>query len=1132
MQRGIGLALLMTVTQLSAADLIVTNSGDAGTASACDGVVACSLRQAINLSNSNGTSDRIFFNIPGGGVHTLNPASALPAITQGNLNIEGNTQPGSVANSASGTSNAQLRIAINGSSAPLGTSGITVNTSGVVSLRGLSIHGFRQNGSNGGHGVNVLNGGLNLNGCWVGVQPGGAASGNQGDGVRLAGSGGKTIGTGNLANRNVISGNRNGVFVSGGVATVENNLIGLLPNGNAGGNSATGVMISGDGHTLRNNTIGANSGFGIDLADNSDHNLILGNRIGSAPSGTVARGNLLGGVRIAGGETGSFANQVGTAAEPNLIAFNLDHGISLPSGGINPAEGNTLAFNRFFDNELFIPDPQRAASGAGALAIDLGNNGVTANDVGDGDNGPNALQNFPVISVANRDTISGQISLSGSFNSSAGSYRLVFYGNRVNDPSGHGEGEFLAPETLDLTLASPLFQAFNHTISFPGIDSSTLTSISASATRLDGANTRATSELSANRAIVSVGPNVFTVTKTADTNDGACNADCSLREAIVAANATANIGGLADLIRFNIPGPGPHFLQPASALPGIAQPTFVDGYSQPGSSVNTATDDSHNAQLPIALNLSAGSWQINAAAGGSTIRGLNLGGNNAQLLLLVNAPNFVFAGNWVGVLAGTAAPTLVNVGGANPLIGGPLAADRNLFLPVDFGLVLTGGATVRNNLFGILPNGTTAATTAASHVFCLGPSAAEIEVFHNSFRAGRGIECGVPRLHAHANRFLGTAVLLDVGSRHRVVGNHITCTSGSPITVSNNSVESLFADNLLIDCPHAIDIDASFNDPLDVDVGPNGRQNHPLLAVAARSGDNVQVTGSLNSNPNSSFKLRFCAIAQGLAGDRGPCDLGEVGAVVQVSTNANGDASFVADLPIPVALGATRVSATASRIIDANTEETGEFSPNVLISANTPPTYIPNTPVSRAAGSSGPLPEVLGTVVDAESPGSALIVNQVPGGTASGITLDHFSIDGTVLSGVVGVACNATSGTTNVQVSDGELTDTDGFLVTVTANTPPTLSYEAVVVAPGASRSVQPASGPADNGGTPTLSIHSVGSYTGNVSVAPTGVVSLIGATPVGTHAITVRASDNCGALRDAVLTVTVGEALFANGFE
>ena len=38
----------------------------------------------------------------------------------------------------------------------------------------------------------------------------------------------------------------------------------------------------------------------------------------------------------------------------------------------------------------------------------------------------------------------------------------------------------------------------------------------------------------------------FAVTKTADTNDGTCNADCSLREAIVAANAAAG----ADMITF------------------------------------------------------------------------------------------------------------------------------------------------------------------------------------------------------------------------------------------------------------------------------------------------------------------------------------------------------------------------------------------------------------------------------------------------------------------------------------------------------------------------------------------------------------------------------------------------------
>lgn len=33
----------------------------------------------------------------------------------------------------------------------------------------------------------------------------------------------------------------------------------------------------------------------------------------------------------------------------------------------------------------------------------------------------------------------------------------------------------------------------------------------------------------------------FTVTKTADTNDGTCDADCSLREAVIAANAAADV---------------------------------------------------------------------------------------------------------------------------------------------------------------------------------------------------------------------------------------------------------------------------------------------------------------------------------------------------------------------------------------------------------------------------------------------------------------------------------------------------------------------------------------------------------------------------------------------------------------
>ena len=38
----------------------------------------------------------------------------------------------------------------------------------------------------------------------------------------------------------------------------------------------------------------------------------------------------------------------------------------------------------------------------------------------------------------------------------------------------------------------------------------------------------------------------FTVTKIADTNDGVCDADCSLREAVAAANASGDAAQSAD----------------------------------------------------------------------------------------------------------------------------------------------------------------------------------------------------------------------------------------------------------------------------------------------------------------------------------------------------------------------------------------------------------------------------------------------------------------------------------------------------------------------------------------------------------------------------------------------------------
>ena len=70
----------------------------------------------------------------------------------------------------------------------------------------------------------------------------------------------------------------------------------------------------------------------------------------------------------------------------------------------------------------------------------------------------------------------------------------------------------------------------------------------------------------------------FTVTKTADTNDGVCDTDCSLREAIAVANGTA----ANDIIEFNASVFGT-----PSAQGGTARPTGAL-VSQSGQPVSAA----------------------------------------------------------------------------------------------------------------------------------------------------------------------------------------------------------------------------------------------------------------------------------------------------------------------------------------------------------------------------------------------------------------------------------------------------------------------------------------------------------------------------------------------------------------
>jgi hypothetical protein len=75
-----------------------------------------------------------------------------------------------------------------------------------------------------------------------------------------------------------------------------------------------------------------------------------------------------------------------------------------------------------------------------ALGIDLGLDGVTANDAGDSDSGPNNLQNYPVLSSSLLS--SSTLTIRGTLNSRATtSFQLDFYVNNNCDSSGYGQGQ-------------------------------------------------------------------------------------------------------------------------------------------------------------------------------------------------------------------------------------------------------------------------------------------------------------------------------------------------------------------------------------------------------------------------------------------------------------------------------------------------------------------------------------------------------------------------------------------------------------------------------------------------------------------------------------------------------------------
>jgi hypothetical protein len=319
----------------------VLNTNDAGPGS---------FRQAILDANANPGYDTIAFSISGSGVHTIQPLSQLPDITDtAGVLIDGYTQPrndGSGLTASANThamtdpdpsDNAVLLIELDGSNAGSGAVGLSV-TGGNSTIQGLVVNQF------GGDGIHLWNaGGDTVRGNLVGTDPTGtAAAGNGGDGIHIdSGSSYNTIGGSSPDGRNIISSNAaNGVLVTD--ATTTGNVI----QGNYIGTDATGMS------PLGNNTSpvvpGTYGNAGIHISDDGNGNIIGGTATGA---GNLISGNLNQGILFTdGGGPGDRVqgNLVGVNAAGTGILFNGFNDVTvygysnLTIGGTEPGAGNIM----------------------------------------------------------------------------------------------------------------------------------------------------------------------------------------------------------------------------------------------------------------------------------------------------------------------------------------------------------------------------------------------------------------------------------------------------------------------------------------------------------------------------------------------------------------------------------------------------------------------------------------------------------------------------------------------------------------------------------------------------------------------------------------------------------------------
>lgn len=387
---------------------------------------------------------------------------------------------------------------------------------------------------------------------------------------------------------------------------------------------------------------------------------------------------------------------------------------------------------------------------------------------------------------------------------------------------------------------------------------------------------------------------VLTVTNTNDAGTG------SLRQALIDANAAPNV----NRIHFNISGACPRVITLASLLPTIAEPVVIDGYTQSGSSRNTAVLG-NNATLCVVLNGAnqiTGSYGLNVATTASpeatvSIEGLGFSGHSIAAVQFAGGRDHRLVGSQVGGSFGsyTALPsgTGVRVGGSTQgvRIGGPEPAERNVIAhALGTGISITGSgstqpsaAIVENNYIGTLSGGDQRGNDRGILINGPGHIVRGNVIANNT---SHGIE--VSGSHAVGNRItdnrigipalcVGTCAnrgngghgvrIANASSATLVDSNRIGFSGNDGVAVISSASNTLRRNHFHNNGGIGIDLDddginfSNANNSNPPAGAANGGQNKPALTELEGSGGSAQASGTLASS-NGWYRIDFYAVSQ------------------------------------------------------------------------------------------------------------------------------------------------------------------------------------------------------------------------------------------------------------------------------